>query len=73
MTMLNAYYFILEKEMGNPLQYPAWRIPWTKEPGRLQSKESKRVRHDSVHTHKHTYILVSIHKKERAEEQTETR
>ena len=20
---------------GNPLQYSAWRIPWTKEPGRL--------------------------------------
>ena len=47
--------------MGNPLQYPAWRIPWTKEPGRLQSKESKRVRHDSVHTHTHTHsILMSL-------------
>ena len=22
---------------GNPLQYLAWRIPWTEEPGRLQS------------------------------------
>ena len=21
---------------GYPLQYPAWRIPWTEEPGRLQ-------------------------------------
>ena len=20
---------------GNPLQIPAWRIPWTEEPGRL--------------------------------------
>ena len=24
----------------------AWRIPWTEEPGRLQSTESQRVRHD---------------------------
>ena len=24
----------------------AWRIPWTVEPGRLQSMESQRVRHD---------------------------
>ena len=26
----------------------AWRIPWTEEPGRLQSMESQRVRHDLV-------------------------
>ena len=31
---------------GNPLQYFAWKIPWTEESGRLQSKESQRVRHD---------------------------
>ena len=24
----------------------AWEIPWTEEPGRLQSRESQRVRHD---------------------------
>ena len=24
----------------------AWRIPWTEEPGELQSKGSQRVRHD---------------------------
>ena len=24
----------------------AWRIPWTEEPGALQSMESERVRHD---------------------------
>ena len=24
----------------------AWRIPWTEEPGRLESMESQRVRHD---------------------------
>ena len=25
----------------------AWKIPWTEEPGRLQSMRSLRVRHDS--------------------------
>ena len=30
---------------GNPLQYLAWRIPWTEEPGRLQSMGLQRVRH----------------------------
>ena len=30
---------------GKPLQYPCLGIPWTKEPGRLQSKESQRVGH----------------------------
>ena len=27
---------------GNPLQYPAGKIPWTEKPGRLQSMESQR-------------------------------
>ena len=31
---------------GNPLQFLAWRIPWTKEPGVLQSIELQRVGHD---------------------------
>ena len=31
---------------GNPLQCLAWRIPWTEEPGRLQSMWSQRVGHD---------------------------
>ena len=29
-----------------PLPYVAWRIPWTEEPGGLQSKGSQRVGHD---------------------------
>ena len=28
---------------GNLLQYLAWRIPWTDEPGRLSSKESDMI------------------------------
>ena len=31
----------LEKEMATHLSILAWRIPWTEEPGRLQSMGSK--------------------------------
>ena len=31
---------------GNSLQYLAWEIPWTKEPGRLKSIELQRVGHN---------------------------
>ena len=31
---------------GNSLQYSCWRIPWTEEPGRLQSMGLHRVGHD---------------------------
>ena len=36
----------LEKEMGIHSRTIAWKIPWTEEPGRLQSKRSQRVGHD---------------------------
>ena len=36
----------LEKEMATYSSILAWRIPWTEEPGRLQSTGSQRVRHD---------------------------
>ena len=36
----------LEKEMATHSSSLAWKIPWTKEPGRLQSMGSQRVRHD---------------------------
>ena len=36
----------LEKEMATHTSIPAWRIPWTEEPGGLQSKVLQRVRHD---------------------------
>ena len=36
----------LEKEMATHSSILAWEIPWTKEPGRLQSTESQRVGHD---------------------------
>ena len=36
----------LDKEMATHSSILAWRIPWTEEPGGLQSVESQRVRHD---------------------------
>ena len=36
----------LEKEMAPHSSTLAWKIPWTEEPGRLQSMGSQRVRHD---------------------------
>ena len=38
----------LEKEMAADSSILAWRIPWTEEPGVLQSMGSQRVRHDLV-------------------------
>ena len=35
----------LEKEMANHSSTLAWKIPWTEEPGRLQSMGSQRVGH----------------------------
>ena len=43
----------------------AWRIPWTEEPGRLQSKRSQRVKHDGdtkhqdIHRHVYTQSKTS--------------
>ena len=36
----------LEEEMATHSSIFAWRIPWTEEPGVLQSMELHRVRHD---------------------------
>ena len=36
----------LEYEMETHSSILAWRIPWTEEPGGLQSTESPRVRHE---------------------------
>ena len=36
----------LEKEMATHSSILAWRILWTEEPGRLQSRGSQRVGHD---------------------------
>ena len=36
----------LEKEMANLFSILAWRIPWTEDPGGIQSMGSQGVRHD---------------------------
>ena len=39
---------LLEKEVATHSSILAWKIPWTEEPGGLQSMESQRVEHDLV-------------------------
>ena len=36
----------LEKEMTTHSSILAWKIPWTEEPGGVQSMELQRVRHN---------------------------
>ena len=36
----------LEEGMATQFNFLAWRIPWTEEPGRLQSTGQQRVGHD---------------------------
>ena len=43
---LGLFCFYLEKEMATHSSTLAWKIPWTEEPGRLQSMGSRRVGHD---------------------------
>ena len=46
----------LEEEMAVHSSILAWGIPWTKEPGGLQSMELQRVVHDlAIKQHKYTY------------------
>ena len=40
----------LEEEMATHSSILAWRVPWTGEPGGLQSVGSQRVRHDLATT-----------------------
>ena len=45
----------LEKEMATHSSTLAWTIPWTEEPGRLQSMGSQRVRMtELLHFHFHS-------------------
>ena len=52
----------LEEEMAPHSSVFAWRIPWTEEPGELQSMGSQRVRHDLVTEHTHNnYFSRFVH------------
>ena len=43
---MELYHCKSEKAMATHSSTLAWKIPWTEEPGRLQSMGSRRVRHD---------------------------
>ena len=47
----------LEEEMATHPSIVAWRIPWTEEPGALQSMGSQRAGHNWVAKHVHTLLL----------------
>ena len=46
----------LEEGIATHSSTLVWRIPWTKEPGGLQSVQLQRVRHDRVTKHSTAYI-----------------
>ena len=49
----------LEKEMVTHSGMLSWKIPWTKEPGRLQSMGSQRVGHDqATNTYCWSYVFL---------------
>ena len=54
----------LEKGMATHSSVLTWRIPWTEEPGGLQSMELQRVRHNQVtntFTYTYTYVKSNQH------------
>ena len=53
----------LEEGMATHSSIRARDFPWTKEPGRLQSTESQRVRHDwaTKHRTQHIHMCVYVH------------
>ena len=68
-SLILKHIYIYMKEMATHSSIPAWKIPWTEEPGGLQSMESQRVRHDwatecahaRTHTHTHTRTHICSH------------
>ena len=50
----------LEEEMATHSSILAWRIPWTEEPGGLQSMGLQSVRHDWV-IYTHTHFILWLH------------
>ena len=47
-VFVSAYFYLTEKAMAPHASTLAWKIPWTEEPGRLQSMGSLRVGHDGA-------------------------
>ena len=57
-------WLILEKVMATHSSTLAWKIPWTEEPGRLQSMGSLRVRHDNWATSLSLFIYMHWRRKQ---------
>ena len=51
----------LEKKMATCSSILAWKIPWSEEPGRLQSMGSQRVRDDLATEHTHIFRNIQNH------------
>ena len=51
----------LEQEMAICASFLGWKIPWTGEPGRLQSMGLQRVRTHHTQTHRHTDTQTHTH------------
>ena len=49
-----------EERMATHSSIPAWEIPWTEEPGALQSMGWKRVRYDLVTKKTQTLLILCI-------------
>ena len=49
----------LEKEMATHSSILAWEIPWTEEPGRLESTGSQRVGYDLVTKQQEAWICLN--------------
>ena len=50
----------LEKEMATHSSILAWEIPWTEEPGLLQTLELQRVRHNLVTKQQQEWVIERI-------------
>ena len=50
----------LEKEMATHSSILAWEMPWTEEPGGLQSMGSQRVGHDLVTEHNNLGYIIFL-------------
>ena len=50
----------LEEGMANQCSILAWRIPWTQDPGRLQSMGSQRIRHDQATKLNHCSVHLKL-------------
>ena len=51
----------LKKEMATYSSILTWRIPWTEEPGRLESLRSQRIGHDLATEQRNKYSILWIH------------